>query len=573
MSIHNSEIAKIFYDLADLLEILNENPFRIRAYRNAARSIENLTQEIYILIREGKDLCELNYVGKDLAEKIITIVNTGNLPLLQETQKLVPAELCEMMKIPSLGPKRVMLLYKKLKIANLDQLKKMAEAGKIAELKGFGIKTEQKIKNELKKFNYVEKRFKFTDVNLIAIGLEEYLKKIPGVKKVVVAGSYRRKKDTVGDLDILAIATKNSLIMNKFVEYDEVSEIISKGITKSTVVLHSGIQVDLRVVKNVCYGSALLYFTGSKPHNIAIRKIALKKHLKLNEYGIFKDNKRIAGKTEKQVYASIGLTYIEPELREDRGEIEAAKKNNLPTLVTISDIFGDLHSHTTATDGVDTLEIMINEAKLLGYKYIAITDHSKHLAMVKGFDEKRLRKQMDKIDALNATNYSFKILKAIECDILEDGSLDLPNSILKELDLTVCSIHYKLNLPMQKQTQRIIRAMDNPYFNILAHPTGRLLNRRSSYEIDIEKIISAAKERGCFLEVNAHPNRLDLDDIHCKLAKDMGVKLAISTDAHSKENLHNMLYGIAQARRGWLSKEDVINARPWNKLKNLLKRS
>jgi DNA polymerase (family 10) len=392
------------------------------------------------------------------------------------------------------------------------------------------------------------------------------------VKQVIVAGSYRRRKETVGDLDILVTCEKGSPVMKGFVEYDEVDAVISRGTTRSTVSLRSGLQVDLRVVAEASYGAALYYFTGSKAHNIAVRTIAVKKKLKINEYGVFKGKRRVAGRTEKEVFKAVGLRYIEPELRENRGEIEAAQKNRLPHLVSVSDIRGDLHVHTKATDGHHSLQEMAEAAKKLGYAYLAITDHSKHLSVAHGMDEARLRRQLHAIDRLNAKLKGIRVLKGVEVDILEDGTLDIRDSVLKQLDLTVGAIHGGFGLSRSKQTERAIRAMDNPYFNLLAHPTGRLINQRGAYELDMERVMEAALERGCYLELNGHPDRLDLNDVQCRMAKDMGLKLAISTDAHATSNLQYMRFGVDQGRRGWLEPTDVLNTRPWRELKRLLAR-
>jgi DNA polymerase (family 10) len=361
--------------------------------------------------------------------------------------------------------------------------------------------------------------------------------------------------------------------MDHFTSYEDVQKVVSRGKTKSTVLLRSNFQVDVRVVQQVSFGSALVYFTGSKEHNIAIRKIGIQKKLKLNEYGVFKGKKRVAGKTESDVYKKIGLKFIEPELRENRGEIEAAQKDNLPKLIKLNDIKGDLHVHSRYTDGHNTIEEMAKAAKKNGYEYIAITDHSKHVTVAGGLKPKGIRKQLEEIDKINEKLKGFTILKGTEVDILENGSLDLPDEILKELDLRICAIHYKFNLSKKKQTERIIRAMDNPYFNILAHPTGRLINERSAYEIDMEQIFKAAKDKGCLLELNAHPDRLDLNDIYCKTAKDIGVKIVISTDAHQTGHLNYMRFGVGQARRGWVQPEDVANTRSVTKLKKLLEKS
>ena len=572
MPIHNAEIADIFDTLADLLEIEDANPFRVRAYRNAALSIRQYARSMQSLVDAGKDLSELPAIGHDLAEKIKVIVRTGKLPLLEEVRSRTPAALSELMTIEGLGPKRVKALYKVLKIRSLDDLKRMAENGKIRELEGFGEKTEASILEHVERYHGKVKRILLAAAEEVADSLSAYLTGIHGVKELAVAGSFRRRKETVGDLDILVTARKDSPVMQRFTEFDEVAEVLSHGKTRSTVVLRSGLHVDLRVLPEVSYGAALQYFTGSREHNIEVRRLAVKKGYKINEYGVFKNDKRIAGKTEKEVYAKVGLPYIEPELRENRGEIEAGLKGTLPKLIELKDIRGDLHCHTSATDGRNSLEEMVTAAKEYGYEYVSINDHSRHVTVANGMDEKRLRKQLAEIDKLNDKLTGITILKSIEVDILEDGSLDLPDSVLRELDFTVCSVHYKFHLSREKQTKRIIRAMDNPLFLILAHPSGRLINEREAYDVDMERIMAAARERGCHLEVNAQPSRLDLNDVHCKVAKEMGLKFSIATDTHSTAGFSTMRFGIDQARRGWLEAEDVINSYTLKKLKKYLSR-
>ncbi|MFP4082150.1 MAG: DNA polymerase/3'-5' exonuclease PolX [Candidatus Aminicenantes bacterium] len=575
MPVHNNDVAEIFNKVADFLDIKGENPFRIRAYRNAARTIGGLSKNVADLVDQGRDLSEIPGIGKDLAGKIEKIVKTGTLPLLEDLEKKMPPELSALMKIQGLGPKKVKALYKDLGISTAEELKKAAEQKKIRKLPGFGEKTEQSIVEEIQRMEEtreVKERIKLSVAEQIANPFLDHLKKVKGVKDMVVAGSYRRRKETVGDLDFLATCKKGSRVMDRFVEYEDVEKVLSKGSTKSSVVLRSGLQVDLRVFPEVSYGAALHYFTGSKEHNIAVRRMAVKRKLKINEYGVFKGDKRIAGKTEKEVYKQVDLPYMEPELRENRGEIEAAQEENLPSLITQDDIRGDLHVHTKYTDGHYSLEEMARAAKERGYDYLAVTDHSKHVSVARGLDVKRLGQQIEEIDRLNGNLKDIIILKSIEVDILEDGSLDLPDDILKELDLVICSVHYKFNLSQEKQTQRIIKAMDNPYFHILCHPTGRLINEREPYEVNIEKILEAAKDRGCFVELNAHPDRLDLTDIHSKMAKELGLKLAVATDAHSIDDLDLMRFGVYQARRGWLEKDDVLNTRTWKELKKLLKR-
>ncbi|MFP4087116.1 MAG: DNA polymerase/3'-5' exonuclease PolX [Desulfobacteraceae bacterium] len=572
MPVQNADVSEIFNKLADLLDIQGANPFRVRAYRNAARTVTSLPRNVADMIQENKDLSELAGIGKDLAGKIQEIVQTGTLSQLEEVEKETPSELNQLMNVGGLGPKRVKVLYQELRVRNLKELKAAAESQKIRNLEGFGEKTEQQILEELQQMDGSQVRIKLLEAEQRAEPLVDYLKKTKGLKKITVAGSFRRKKETVGDLDILVTCKKGSKVMARFVRYEDIRKVVSQGTTRSTVILRSGLQVDLRVLPQVSYGAALHYFTGSRSHNIAVRKIGTKKGLKINEYGVFKGDERIAGKTEKEVYDQVGLPYIEPELRENRGEVEAAQKDELPDLLTLKDIQGDLHSHTKATDGHHSLEAMAKAAKEHGYEYLAVTDHSQKVTMAKGLDAKRLSEQIKAIDKLNEELEGIRILKGIEVDILEDGSLDLPDDILKELDLRVCSVHYKQNLSQQKQTERIIRAMDNPYFNILAHPTGRLINERKPMELNLEKIMEAAKDRGCHLEVNAHPDRLDLSDPYCKMAREMDLKLAISTDAHSTSDLDFMRFGVNQARRGWLEAGDVLNTHGWKQLKKLLKR-
>jgi DNA polymerase (family 10) len=569
--IHNSDVADIFTQIADLLEIQGSNVFRVRAYRNAARTVGGLSQSVEDLVARDENLTRLPGIGKDLAEKIGEIVRTGRLSLLEKLQGELPPGLSDLMKIGGLGPKRVRILHDKLGITDLTSLKKAAAAKKIRKLPGFGEKTEKTIIEELDRVTGEQKRMRISVAEEIADSLVEYLKKSKGLREIAVAGSYRRRKETVGDLDVLATSVKGSDIMDRFIAYGDVGKVLSKGETRSSVLLRTGVQVDLRVVPAVSYGAAMHYFTGSKAHNIAIRTLGVKKGLKINEYGVFRGSRRIAGRTEEEVFGSVGLPFIPPEMREDRGEIEAAMRGQLPRLLTIKEIRGDLHVHTNVTDGRNTLEEMAAAAKKRGYRYMAITEHSRHVTVARGLKPDGLARRIKEIDRFNAKS-DILILRGIEVDILEDGTLDLPDDILKELDLTVCAVHYKFNLSREKQTERIIRAMDNPYFTILAHPTGRLINERKPYEVDMERLILAAKERGCFMELNAHPLRLDLRDSDCRMAKEIGVKVAISTDAHSTGDLDLMRFGIGQARRGWLEAGDVLNTRNWEEMKKFLTR-
>ncbi|MDJ0945309.1 MAG: DNA polymerase/3'-5' exonuclease PolX [Kiloniellales bacterium] len=572
MPAHNAEIVEVFNRYATLLEIEGANPFGVRAHRKAARTIWDLPHSVASLLAEGADLSELPGIGKDLAGKIHEIVDTGRLHELEDLERESPSALVELTALPGLGPKRVKVLFETLKIDSLPSLRDAIEAGRLRSLRGFGRKSEEKILRAIERRKDVEKRTKLIAAEEVAESLLSHLKQVEGVQQAIVAGSSRRRKETVGDLDILVTCRKGTKVMERFVGHEDVDEVVSKGRTRSTVLLRSGLQVDLRVVPQVSYGAALHYFTGSKAHNIAVRKLAVAKGLKLNEYGVFRGDRRIAGRSEEEVFEQAGLPYIEPELREDHGEIEAAKRGKLPRLIAPEDIRGDLHTHTEASDGRNTIDEMAEAARQRGYAYLAISDHTKHVTIAHGLDEKRLGRQIEEIEALNERLRGLRILKAAEVDILEDGSLDLPNGILERLDLTVCAIHYKFDLPVERQTERIIRAMDHPCFNILAHPTGRLIGEREAYEVDMERVMEAALERGCYLEVNAQPERLDLTEIHCRMAKDLGLKVAISTDAHTTASLDYLRFGVGQARRGWLEPDDVLNTRSWTDLKTLLKR-
>lgn len=573
MPIHNADVAAIFEEIANLLEIQGANPFRIRAYRNAARTVGELGRDIKTLLEKGEDLTQLPGVGDDLAAKIHEIVETGKCSMLDKLHKELPPAITELLKISGLGPKRVKALYHDLDVQTLEQLYRAAHDGRIRHLAGFGAKTEQHILESVKTHVTEARRFKLAVASQYADALAAYLQKVKGVGQVVVAGSFRRMKETVGDLDILVTAGPGSPVIERFAAYDEVNTVLSSGTTRSSVVLRSGLQVDLRRVDEESYGAALQYFTGSKAHNIAIRRLAQERGLKINEYGVFKGKKRITGETEEAVYRAVGLPYISPELREDRGEIEAARAGRLPHLIELHDLKGDLHAHTKATDGHNTIKDMALAAKARGFEYIAITEHSRRLTVAHGLDPQRLLKQIDEIDRLNSELKGIAVLKGIEVDILEDGSLDLPDSVLERLDLVLGAVHSKFDLPRAKQTERILRAMDHPHFTILAHPTGRLLEQREPYDVDMLRIIRKAKSRGCYLELNAHPERLDLLDTQCQMAKEEGVLISINSDAHSTLDLDNLRFGVGQARRGWLEKKDVLNTRTLTALRALLRRT
>lgn len=573
MPVSNKTIARILNEVADLLDIKGANEFRVRSYREAAQTISGISENITKLAENKEELKSFPGIGDSMAGKIVEIAETGKLSQLKKLRKKIPESLLEVMNLGQMGPRRTKILYDNLNIESIDDLKEALNEGKVKKIKGFGKKSVENLIKEIEEYEKKDDldRFRLADAEEIGKALTDYLSK--EIDGVTIAGSYRRKKETVGDLDILGTSKYPEKAMKHFVNYEDVSRVLSKGDTRSSVILESGIHVDFRIVKKKSFGSALLYFTGSKSHTIALRKIGQGKGYKVNEYGIFKGKKKVVSETEKAMYDKLGLSYIEPELREKRGEIEASKKEDLPELISLEDIKGDLQTHTNATDGKFSLEDMIDGAIEKGYEYYAVTDHSKKVAMANGLDEKRLAKQIEKINDLNQRKSKIKILKSIEVDILEDGKLDLPDDILKELDLVVCSIHYNMKLSKKKQTMRVLRAMENPYFNILAHPTGRRIGERGPYEIDLKKVMKEALDKGCFLEVNADPARLDLNDKNILMARDIGLKLSISTDAHTIKGLDNMKYGVAQARRGWLEKDDVINTRSWEDLKKLLKRT
>ena len=571
MPIHNADIAAVFEEIADLLEIENANPFRVRAYRNAARQLQGMGVPAADMLAKGEDLTELPGIGDDLAAKIKEMVETGKCRFLEKLRKKTPPTITELLKMPGLGPKRVRTLYHELDVQTLQQLARAARDGRIRALPGFGEKTERTILEAIEAHVTETKRFKLAVAAQYAEPLRKYLEKIPGVDRAVLAGSYRRFRETVGDLDILVTATEPERVMDRFVAYDEVKDVMAKGGTRATVILKSGLQVDLRVVEKQCFGAALQYFTGAKAHNIEIRRLAQERKLKISEYGVFKGEKRVAGDTEESVYRTVGLPWIAPELRENRGEIEAARAGKLPKLVELADLKGDLHAHTKATDGHNTLREMVEAARRHGLEYLAITEHSRRLTVAHGLDPQQLRKQMNEIDRLNGKLRDITLLKGIEVDILEDGRLDLPDEVLAECDLVVGAVHSKFNLSRAKQTERILRAMEHPHFTILAHPTGRLLETREPYDVDMLRIIREARGRGCFLELNAHPERLDLLDVYCQMARDEGVLVAISSDAHSTQDFDNLLYGVGQARRGWLERKDVLNTRGLTELRRLLK--
>ncbi len=570
----NPDIARLFDEVADLLEIQEANPFRVRAYRNAARTIRDFPEPLADLVRAGaKDLTEIPGIGNDLAEKITEIVTLGELPLHQQLARKLPAGLLDLLRIPGLGPKRVKLLYKKLRVKSATDLATALEKGKVQKLKGFGPKMEEKIRAGLGQAQVTERRMLLNEAETQANAIVAYLRAGGSVREIEVAGSYRRRRETIGDLDILVTSADIPNVMDRFVGYSEVAEVISKGETRATVKLRGGLQVDLRAVEPAAYGAALQYFTGSKAHNVELRKIAQEQGYKLNEYGLFKGTRRVAGKTEEEIYAKLGLDWMPPELREARGEIALAREHRLPHLVERADIRGDLQMHTSATDGKGTIDEMAHAARALGYQYIAITDHSKRVTMALGLDAKRLREQWKAVDAWNAANRGFTVLKSVELDILESGKLDLPDDVLAEADYVVATVHYGINQSEQQLTRRLVGAAEHPRVDAIGHPTGRLLGKREPYRLDFEALTRACVAAGCLLELNGHPERMDLPDTLAAAAKQHGARFVLSTDSHQPGNLPFMKYAVDLARRAGLEAGDVLNTRPLAEFKKGLKRA
>lgn len=575
----NTDIAQVFEEIADLLEVKGENPFRIRSYRNAAMVVEGYPESFRTLFEKGEEnLKGIHGIGDSTREKIVEMITTGRCKFHDELLKEIPPGILDMLKISGVGPKKAALLYKELGISSVDELEAAASAGKLHGLPGLGEKSEQKILKAVEGYRAVSSRFPLPSARSWAEAYVEYLKKIPGIKDVVPAGSLRRWKDSIGDIDILTTCKDSGPVMDAFVGYPEVKEVVEKGTTRSAVILKSGIRVDLRVLDRSEFGSAMQYFTGSQTHNIAIRDRAKRMGLKVSEYGVFKEKggKKIAGKDEREVYKAVGLPWIPPELRENRGEIEAALKGKLPEELKVEDIRGDLHLHTTASDGGNTLEEMAEAAIAMGYEYIAITDHSKAVGVAGGLDAKRLREQMKAIDILNKKladgKKKFTVLKGAEVDIRADGTLDYPEEVLEELDCVVAAVHSGFGMESGQMTGRILKAVRTGLVNVLAHPTGRIVGTREPYQIDMEAVMDDAKKYGVALELNSYPERLDLNDVNLKLAKEKGVTVVISTDSHSIRHLANIDYGVNTARRGWIEKKDVLNTRPMKEVLKFLKR-
>ena len=576
----NSEIANVLEQLADLLEFQGANAFRIRAYRAGARRIRDLSESIASIVAEDPGrLTTLEGIGKGVAEKCVTLVTTGELPQLNDLLENIPSTVLDILRVPGMGPKKAAMLYRELQIENLEQLQAACEAGKVQELKGFGAKTEQTILGGIAIADAANQRIYWSVADRIAGELRDHLGGCPAIDQLELAGSYRRGRETVGDLDLLVVSTRGEEVMDRLALFPQVGDVIARGETKMSVRLASGLQVDLRVVPKKSFGAALQYFTGSKDHNVHLRGLARQQDLKINEYGVFRieedgSETYIAGKDEKDVYATLGLPLFPPELREAREEFQWAQDDALPPLLKQDDLRGDLHMHTTATDGKATLEEMAQAAIDRGLEYIAITDHSQRVTVAGGLDPERLRAQWKQVEQLNQQlEGQLLVLKGIECDILEAGGMDLPDDVLAEADWVIASVHFGQRQSREQITDRILGAIANPHISIVAHPTGRLVNRREPYEVDMDAVMQAAAETGTLLELNANPARLDLHDVHCAAARSRGIPIVISSDAHSIEGLDVLRYGVLQARRGGLSMDDVANTRSWKKLKQLVGQS
>ena len=562
----NAEIAKYLAEIADMMELCGENFFHVRAYRNGARAVLDYPGNFSKLT--FKQMEAVPGIGKGISAKIDALIKTGELTIHQELRKKVPPEMMDVMRLPALGPKRVRQLHDELGIKSLDDLKSALESGALRSIRGFGPKMEDSLRHALARRSQVAtKRWLYADAAIEVEKLLSYLRGCAAVASIEVAGSFRRRRESVGDLDLLAISSDPAQVMKRLVEYPHVAQTVGIGDTKTTVVLHDGLQVDLRVLPEESYGAALIYFTGSKDHCVHIRRIAQRMELSLNEYGLFRGTESVAGRTEEEVYRALGLEWIAPELREDRGEIKAAIDHSLPHLITREDLRGDLHSHSTYTDGRASIEAMALAADNAGLEYLAVTDHSQRLAMVNGLDPKRLREQWREIEEVQS-RVKVKLLRGIEVDILEDGALDLPDDVLAELDWVVASVHSKLQQPSDEMTRRLVTAIRNPNVDVIGHPTGRIMiDRREGSSFDFNEVMRAAAGEGCALEVNSQSQRLDLSDTNCLAAKHAGVKLVISSDSHSTTGFGLLQFGVNQARRGWIEPGDVLNTRPLKDLR------
>lgn len=569
----NKQIAALFEELGDLLEIQGANSFRVRAYRNAARALENLSEAVAdIVANPERSLTDLEGIGKDLAGKIETVVKTGVLPQLDELRAEIPVGVAEMLRIPGIGPKKVAALFRELGVTTLADLKVACEAGRVAEMKGFGKKTAQTIIEGIQHLEEAGNRVLISIASSAAEEIVADLRQLASVTQISIAGSCRRRKETCGDLDVLAVSANSAEVMDRLAMHPQVEKVLSRGETKQRVRLRSRIELDLRVVPAESFGAAMQYFTGSKEHNIVMRRRALERGLKLNEYGVFRGDEYVAGRTEEEVYAAVGLPWIPAELRENRGEFELAEEGKLPHLIEVADIQGDLHMHTTATDGAASILEMAEAAKARGLKYIAITDHSKRVTMANGLDSTRLRQHWENIEQARTQVTGIEILRGIECDILEDATLDLDDEVLSEADWVIAVLHYGLKQPREQIMQRLLNAIRNPNVDVIGHPSGRLIGSRPAADIDYATFLKAAADHGVMLEINSSPSRLDLDDIQAAAAKSLGIPIVINTDSHSTNGFETLQYGVGQARRAGLTRDDVANTQPWSRFQSLLKR-
>lgn len=567
----NGDVAKIFEEITELLELQGANPFRVRAYRNAALTIGDLTTSLASIAQEGLEkLQEIPGIGKDLAEKIVTILETGTHPQLEELRGQFPPGVVEMLRVPGLGPKKVAILFKELGITSVEELKQACEQQRIQGLKGFGIKTELAILDAIKRTGTSEHRALLAEVLPVIEEIAGRLRKVKGVERVEIAGSARRRKETVGDLDLLAVSSDSGKTMDALAKDPSVVEVLQRGETKQRVRLRGGMELDLRVIERDSFGAAWQYFTGSKEHNVTLRRMAQQEGLKINEYGVYRGEDLIAGASEEEVYRTLGLPWVPPELRENRQEFEWAAEENLPKLLELKDVRGDLHMHTTETDGKNSIREMIEGARERGLEYIAITDHSKRVSMANGLTADRLRKQWDEIRTIRKEYDDIHVLCGVECDILEDGALDLPEEVLGEGEWILAVLHYGLGQPEEQITQRLLNAIASPVVCAIGHPTARLVGRRPPVAVDIQQVLDASAQAKKILEINADPHRLDLDDVLAAAAKEKGIKIVIDTDAHSIHGLDNMQYGVYQARRAGLTKGDVVNALPFEKFRKYL---
>jgi DNA polymerase (family X) len=590
----NRDVASTFDEIADLLEFQNANPFRVRAYRNAARRINDLSESLANVAADPKrELTEIEGIGKDLAQKIGELLETGSIPMLEELQSQIPGGVLAMVRIPGMGPKKAAALHKELGIKSLDELRAACEADTVQGLKGFGKKTQDKILAGIDLAARAHERMYWAHADEIVQELLAHMRQLKSIRQMEVAGSYRRGRETIGDVDLLVDADNADAVMDQLGRFEELATVLGRGDTKMSIRLGRGLQIDLRVVPSRSFGAALQYFTGSKDHNIVLRGMAKDRGLLVNEYGVFRveanssakrqpapgsaggssnedesfkdpnSSNYVAGRTEEEVYSALNLPWFPPEIREARQEFAWATAGKLPKLIEVTDLVGDLHMHTTESDGKASLREMAIAAKERGLKYIAITDHSPRVSMANGLDPTRLRAQWNQIDKLNGELDDFLVLKGIECDILEKGGMDLPDDVLAESDWVIASVHYGQQQSREQITERILGALENPHVDIIAHPTGRIIGRRESYAVDLDKVFATAAKHGKLMEINANPARLDLDDVACAAAKRHGIRIVISSDAHSAGGLDVLRYGVLQARRGGLTADDVANTRAW----------